>query len=427
MTLLRASCADLARSRWSLVVGWALTRLAITALTMAPVTALGPPGNADVVSVYHLWHHLLYAGAWPWRDFDVEYPVGILPLLALPGRGPSSYGAWFLAAALVVDAATLVTLNRSGRWLPAWGWVILPLSLGPLFWGRLDVFVAAALVGVGLAASRRRFKTALLLILCAASLKLWPILLVVPVIRAAPRAQRLALALGAGSVTFLAALATADAGMLPGLMRMLSYHEDRGLETESLWALPLLVLSPVIHGLRIVSAFGSNDVVGPGSQTLVAASTTLFIAGIAAWVLWVALRAPEVSAASAALIVIVLACSKVFSAQYVAWMIGGGVLLLDRQLDGRRLWLALASSGLAVQLTLANFTPMFKIVPLTPMFAALHGAALAYGLLALALIVVQRKSVPSATEDCVPAANTSRSLRASHSLPRGRIRRNAAL
>jgi hypothetical protein len=359
---------------------WLASRAVMAMLTVWPPAWLGPPGNADVLWLYDRWHNLLYAGLLPWRDFNVEYPVGALPLFALPGRTTFAYGEAFLAAAMMADAIVMIALIKSGRRYGACGWVLLPCALGPLFWGRLDVFVVTTLVGAALAVDRGRWRLAILLIYAAGALKLWPWLLFVPALRLVPRRHRLLLSAEAFGLLLATVSLVWALGMWPGQRAMLAYHAHRGLESESFWALPLLLVSRVVKGVTIVSAFGSNDVNGPGAQLLLIGSSALLALAVVTWIIWVVRRPRNAFDSEAALLIaLVLVCGKVFSAQYVTWLLAAAVLLLDRTPDRARLWAGSLAAAMTVQLTLNTFTPLFKVTALTPWLALVHGAGLAYG------------------------------------------------
>jgi hypothetical protein len=130
---------------------------------------------------------------------------------------------------------------------------------------------------------------------------------------------------GAGAVAVVTLVAAAAYGALPQLLSFLTYQRDRGLEVESLPALPLM-LARAMGDERVTVAFefGSYQVHGPWAGTML----TVGAVGLAAVVLLTTALAVRARRRDAVLPLAVLLVSgllvfdKVLSAQYPLWVTG---------------------------------------------------------------------------------------------------------
>ena len=283
------------------------------------------------VNLYANWSWLLWHGSVPYRNFELLYPPGVLPLLALPARNPAGYAAEFVAVSLVADAAVFWMLRRSGRTRGMWLWVAAAPLLGPLFWARFDVFVAALLVAALVAMERRRFALAGSCIAMAGLVKLWPLVLIVIFLPAIGRASKRRFVISAGLTSAAFVLPVVGLGGGGGLYSLLRLESGRGVEVEALWALPLNLM----HALHVGSAPASVtswEFHGAASTGLVAASTLVLVVGL----LWCSIGAaawwrPDAPTALLLIVTVVVLCAgKVLSPQYLVWAAAAVCLQLDR-------------------------------------------------------------------------------------------------
>lgn len=327
-------------------VAFGMTR----ALGALLVTGVLPYSNrinvTEDVNLYGFYARLLQTGHLPYRDFDLEYPPGILPLLGLPTSSWQGFRGEFLLAALIADAAVLTLLLWSGRERGSRVWVAAAVLVGPIWWARLDVFVAAALVAAVVAWERKRPAAAGSALAFAALLKLWPVLLL-PGLFVALRStsQRVRLLAGAAGTASVFVLPLCVVGGGPGLLRTLRYHQRRGLEIESLAATPLHVYQAVHRLLPLDQSFGSVDFARPMSTPFLVAAEILTL------VCWVSFlgtvsrrRGPRPSAAAMvlALVALTLATSKVLSPQYDVWLASACALAIGEVRRHRALLVAAA-------------------------------------------------------------------------------------
>lgn len=315
------------------VLGWLVTRAVVVVMLLRWEHVVG----------LDIDHYSAGLDAGSGGSFDAvlrEYPVPAAALVAIPralagGPGPS-YTFWFVALILAVDAAFTALLHRSdadGRAVTMW--LAVGPMVGPLLVTRFDLVTGAALaVAVLLLSTRPRVSAVLAVV--AASIKLWPIL-VLPALAAPRRGRRTVVVtsvVAAAAVVVLCLLL----GDLDRSLAPLRFQSDRGLQIESLPALPLMALWSVAHAPWTVglSAFSCDEVSGPGSAVMLgiaglAGFGVLVVAGVLSSRLW--RRSTEAPGAavgwvSLALVGLLVVTNKVFSPQYLLWLVPLAVVLM---------------------------------------------------------------------------------------------------
>jgi len=325
----------------------------------------------------------------PYRDFSVEYPPGFF-LLALPpallGLDLDGYRLVFsLWMALLLTVALLAAV-RIGRLLrpgtdasPVAVAALLALTLGTVAVRRYDAVVSLSLCLFLDGCLRRRPVLSGLALGVGVVTKLVP-LLVVPVALVYWGALRRWRDLG---VTALVAAGVCLAVGVPyvqiagaHLLDLIRYHGQRPLEVESTWA-ALLTLGRAIDPASAwrVASFGSDNVVGPADRFLLPLAGITPLLAIAAIVAWSVVQTCRVLRREdgerlAGEVLVRAACAtfaasmvlgKVFSAQYLAWLLPVGALVsvLD---TGRRRRVALWLLGGAMLMTQLNQHFFFGIL-----------------------------------------------------------------
>ena len=290
------------------------------------------------VPVYQHYGQLLRDGHVPYRDFSVEYPPAALPAFVLPTFMPWSYATSFavlmfvcgigclIAAAVVLDSVDA----GAAHILLALGLVaVAPLALGTLFDTRFDLWPVALTLAALAALLRDRAGLAGLLLGLAVAAKLWP--LVLAPIGLAYVWRRLGRhAAFVGTLSFVAAAAfcvVPFAVLAPGgVWHSLTEQLRRPLQVESLGA-SLLMAAHHIGGLSLttVTTHGSQNLAGSLPAAVGAATTALQIAALVGIWIAFALR-PEPSGtamlvACAAALAVFVAFGKVFSPQFLIWLV----------------------------------------------------------------------------------------------------------
>jgi hypothetical protein len=320
--------------------------------------------------VYQRYGNAIADGKVPYRDFEVEYPPGALPVFALPGLAEPGRNQevstgfrrsfetlmWLCgAAALAAMAVILRALRRSALnvWAALCFAAIAPLLLGSVILSRFDLW-PAALVAAALAAlvsGRLRLGHAVLGL--AVTTKLYPAVLVPLGLalvwkRAGPREALACLGLVLGVI---AAVFVPFVILSPdGVWQSLSVQLTRPLQVESLGS-ALLLVGHHVFGLGVTgdTSHGSQNLAGNAAAVLAVASTVLQ-AGVLIWI-WAAFArgrgdAEDLIRSTAAALCAFIAVGKVLSPQFLIWLIP--IVPLVR---GRRGLGASALLGIALVLT----------------------------------------------------------------------------
>lgn len=376
MTAPRASgIADAAQS----IPGRIPWRLLLPSVVILVAAALTPAGelhsNQGDVGLYLEKARSLAAGLIPYRDFPFEYPPlalvpMVVPYLVWPFSRLAVEGyAWLFvaweAALMLVLAAVLARIVRlggvDGEGAEAGGvssmadrLVLVAIGAALAIAFRFDLF-PALLVTIALWLSlERRPMAAGIAVGFGVLAKLYP-LAVVPALAIpwlvpvdAGRLVRYGVAVVLSIALVLlpfVALAGTDT------FAFLSYQAERGLQVESIGG-GLAVLLGVVNGHPVDMSFGFSavQVAGSFADAWLAVLPALTVVGFAllGWIGWRHVRRGPVPPATAVMVtfasvLVLLATSKVFSIQYVVWIVPFAALL-----RGRRSWLAVAIVALTM-------------------------------------------------------------------------------
>jgi uncharacterized membrane protein len=312
----------------SITVAWTLTRLVPLCLLLVYQGVLG-----DVTYFQAGIDNL------PESGFDAvlaEYPLPAVLVVSIPWvltrvmGAPALYPLFFVLLVLAADALFTATLARTSaeRRRPALAfWLAAVPLIGGLALARFDL-IAGILAALGLLAVGRPVAAAGLVSL-ATVVKLWPVLCLPPVLRNPEHRTRSVV------VVFLVGAVSGIATVLLGgwhrVWSPLSYQLDRGLHVESVVGTPVVIAwaaGPTPWRVSY-SRFKSFDVTGPGvSETLLVSScltVALAVALVALWVrLWHNRHGNSVDAVAWTALAAIsgyIASAKVFSPQYLLWLL----------------------------------------------------------------------------------------------------------
>jgi hypothetical protein len=336
------------------MLAWLASRVPLYLLATGHIYGwYGRKSDMDVM-VYQQWTSSLTHGSLP-LDPSWQYPPLVGPLLLLPKLVPGAgYYGQFIRLAFIADALVmgvlLLTARRRENWMGAWFWVAGVPMLGPLIYGRFDVFsallvvAALALLGKGVPSADgggarqlngRRWVAGILIGLGAA-VKIWPALVFFGLPRTRRGLQTIAVgAAAAAAATLLSALALRHSTWF------LHNQGSRGIEVESLWAIPFLTaeLLHLWHG-KVESHFGSLEVLG--ADVNIASDLALVSTGIVfallAWWWWRKQWRPAVAAdATLVATLMMIVTSRVISPQYLIWLLATAAFcLLSKDTSQRR-------------------------------------------------------------------------------------------
>ena len=306
----------------------------------------------------HLWYHstgqiidtptyeqygdAIAAGQVPYRDFRLEYPPGALlpfvaPELTVPRGDLDAYGhsfeRWMAGAGVLLTlfaAAALVALRAPPlRAVLALALVATsPLLLGTVVLTRFDLWPAALTAAALAALLAGRNELGAIALGAAIATKLYPIVLVPLGIAWVWRlhGRRRALVWTGLVAATCAAVFLPFAAIAPGgLGHSFSVQLHRPLQIESLGAATLLALHHA-GGLAVTvrTDYGSQNIESTGASA--AAIVTTVLALLALCAVWLAFaRGPaqreRLAAAAAASVATFIAFGKVFSPQFMIWLI----------------------------------------------------------------------------------------------------------
>ena len=356
--------------------------------------------------VYQRYGNAIANGKVPYRDFEVEYPPGALPVFALPGLAEPGRGQyvstgfrrsfetlmWLCgAAALAAMAVVLRTLRRStvSVWAALCFAALAPLLLGSVILSRFDLWPVALVAAALAALVSGRLRLGHVLLGLGVTAKLYPAVFVpLGVAFVWKRAGRrealtcLALALAVAAAVFAPFVILSPGGV----WQSVSVQLTRPLQVESLGSALLLVAHHVFRlGVTGDTSHGSQNLAGNAADWL-AVLSTLLQAGVLIWI-WAAFArgrgdADALVRSTAAALCAFVAFGKVLSPQFMIWLIP--IVPLVR---GRRGLGASALLGLALLLTQIWFP--FRYFRLSLNFeAGLSWVLLARDLTLVALVAV---------------------------------------
>lgn len=320
--------------------------------------------------VYERYGDAVVQGKVPYRDFKPEYPPLSLPTFILPslvaGRHhKAEYTVWFdremaICAVLVLLGVALITTRPAALGLVA----VAPVLLGPVVLSRFDYWPTALAVLALAAYLRHRLTTSAILLGAAIGAKLWPAaigpILFLHLWRT--RGPRVAAVFAGGVVAVTAAVFLPFAIIAPeGIRYSLHRQFGRPIQIESLGGAVLIWIHRFFHTtINVKSSFGSQNIDGFGYHAMTTATTVLMLVALA--VVWWTARNVVVGCAAA--VAAFLAFGKVFSPQFMIWLVAFvplvpgtaiavlfvGALLLTQAWFPRHYWdltnsLALRESG----------------------------------------------------------------------------------
>ncbi|MBN1171320.1 MAG: DUF2029 domain-containing protein [Micromonosporaceae bacterium] len=298
----------------------------------------------DVLALYYA--ERLSEGAVPYADHPVEYPVLTGALLGAIGLPVHAYGkddpsvnqgqifydlnAFVLAALGVATVGAILAVRRRRPWDAAM------FALAPALFVSATVnwdLLAVALAALGMLAwARRRPALAGLLLGLGISAKLYPLLILGPIVLLAIRANRWK----AGATAALTAAVAWVATNLPvavlwreNWLKFFDFNSERGIDWGTLWYIGEHF--PLGNGKYGIAWFADLNA-DPQHSTLNALYLALFVLaclGIAL-LTFLAPRRPRLGQLAFLVVAAFLLVGKVWSQQYVLWLLPLVVLARPR-------------------------------------------------------------------------------------------------
>jgi len=279
------------------------------------------------VPVYETYGHAIAAGKVPYRDFDLEYPPGALPVFAVPAAF-GDFGAAFGWLMAICGAAAVALVALAAGPGPALFAAVTPLLLGSVMLTRFDLWPAALTAAALAALLRGRDRLGHVALGLAVAAKLYPAVLVPLALAWAWKRRGLreakvcaAIVFGVVTLPYLVFAAVAPQGVWHSVVT----QGSRPLQIESLGSGFLLAAHQAFGlGITMRSGHGSQNLAGAGPDVIAVALTVLQVAALVA--VWVAFaRGPADRARlvrfSAAAVCVFIALGKVLSPQFLIWLV----------------------------------------------------------------------------------------------------------
>jgi uncharacterized membrane protein len=330
----------LRRYRGPLLAGAALTVATWAFVSFTPVFSSWLFGDARF---YENWGNYITNHQVPYRDFDIEYPPGALPTFAVPVYLKLLFGHyntwyfWFrielLAFALLMLggmtwALTELRASRRHAYVALCVAGATPALLGPIALFHYDYFPAMFAVFAVAALLARRGVLACTFAALGAVAKVYPIVIVpIALIELWRHGRWRSVGAGVGATLAVGLVTVGPFAVIAPHGIWWSIHREaaRHLETESLGA-SILGAAHEIAGvhLHVVARDASHSLEGAWPNAFASASAVLtVVALIGVYLLfWRSSRSHEdVVIACAAAVTAYVLFSKVFSPQYVVWLV----------------------------------------------------------------------------------------------------------
>jgi uncharacterized membrane protein len=292
------------------------------------------------VHVYQGYAEKLLDGALPYRDVFVEYPPGAFVVFLPPTAfGADHYNAAFKALMALCGAVTIVLValvlaelgaSRRRIAVAAALLALAPVALGPISLNTYDTWPALLTVLTLWLLLRGHDVLAFAVLGLAVSAKVYPLVLV-PLagwlVWRRAGARRTVTALG-GMVVVAAAVVAPFAAYAPyGVFESFRSQATRGLQVESFGASLLLALDRLgLYDAQVVRTTGvaGRNLSGGAADAVAAGLLVLEAVAVATvWALYARARDARelLPVAFAAAVAGFLAFTKVFSPQYLVWLL----------------------------------------------------------------------------------------------------------
>lgn len=305
-----------------LIVLWFITRLWAIGSGMSVLPYPLSQYLFSDVQLYDWWASNISDGHFPINDPMWQYPP-LAAAIFFAGYlvAPNTIG--FVALAVAADACVLAALihacrqRKTANFTPALIWLAAPLVMGPIMLGRFDVFPTLAMV-LGLLATSSPVRAGAWFAL-GTLLKVWPGLGLLTV----KRSHILP--------AFAAFLSTSIIGSAllkmwwPGSFSFIQGQRSRGLQIESIGALPYMWWNATSHVVTTDFRFGAIEVVAKGTSFVSLVITIIALTALARVGMWrLQGRIDHANPADVALVVVLvaMATSRVLSPQYNLWIFG---------------------------------------------------------------------------------------------------------
>lgn len=344
---------DTGKKRWLIVAGFCAVHALMWVLLELIYFRTRPVTDT---TIYYHYSSRIVNGFTPYADFSAEYPPVAMLIFLLPrlvsGAAYSAYVYWFELEMLLFGWANILLLSLLAwrRWeslsrmVAALGlYTVFTAMMGFIIPARFDLAAAFLILATVAAFIHDRRLIAWALIGVGIMTKVVPLFLAPLLLIVHYRRRQLDwLFIGpVVAVTAAAIIAIPFLAASPeGLARAFLYHAERPLQIESSWSTPILIMSFFGYGLRMFSSYGSHNIFTPLANLLATLSSpvTIGFIGLGYWCFWKRISGGDEDRSytsdqlirfTVVTIAIFIAGSKVFSPQFMIWMIPLVPLIYD--------------------------------------------------------------------------------------------------
>lgn len=292
------------------------------------LNGIGTP-MGDVPYAYEPWlNQMINSNKLLGINLDWVYPFpALVPIWLSALINPMEFQTGWMTLITIVDLLALFLISRV-RFDAAWYWLCFLVLLGPISISRIDSFsVAIALFGV-YELVRRKLNGSTAWFTLGASMKIWPVALLLPAISASKYRLRVLLATAVSSAILLAIALLLGGNQ--SMFSFLSYQSERGIQIEApiaswwIWSGELGLANAGIYYDKLMMTF---QVAGDGIPLIssLIGYAMLIALGITAWLSWRAAQAGAkfqavLPAAALTAVLDLIVFNKVGSPQFATWL-----------------------------------------------------------------------------------------------------------
>jgi uncharacterized membrane protein len=277
----------------------------------------------------------------PYRDFDLEYPPLSLLFFVLPGLIASNYTDFAILYQIEVLVFSLIgayLIYDIARRIGEAPWKLLAiytlsiLAVGPIIGQQYDIFPAVMVLAALYFFWLGKHKVSWALLALGTLTKVYPVV-IAPIFLIYYLRNRQYREIRNGVLVFaVISLVVALPFLILGsdsILSMVSYHSERGIQIESTYASLLLVADKLgLMTVELVFDFGSWNLDSFAANVLAGLSTWILLIFLllSYWFIYKQVRLgedPHTRSGLFSLLVIgvTLITSKVFSPQYLIWLV----------------------------------------------------------------------------------------------------------
>jgi len=346
-------------------IAWLVLLLLLSSLILFSST-LHPIGDTPIYESYavKMWQGLI-----PYRDFHIEYPPGVLPIIFLAQPVGLLIGSYALSYALIVGVFIYLVLfdvyKRWGKRQVLWLSCLL-LIFGRFVFFQLDIFSAVALYFAIKSVNDHRYGHSAVLFAIATLIKGYPLVCLPAIILSLPKNKirkyfrTLALVLAVGVLPFFV--------ISPGgFWYSINYHAGRPLGIESGPA--IIGFIERLFGQTIMSAnsHGSVALIFPYSRLVGTMSSVALVLSIALIAIFLFTQKAQKQLATncLAFLMAYIVLFKVGSVQFLLLPVMLAPLVINeiKQKSANSIWLRLLLIGIVEFVIVAKYSAWQTINP----------------------------------------------------------------